>query len=162
MMWFTFLYVDLIPAGTVLILFGLCAYYWVDKYNLLRRSSLRHNISAKLSQKVSDLIDFTLFWRSIGQIIFDRHLKNETSTHSLILLGISILYVLLPVKQIINYLASEEFNLNDKRISDIWDRHFKADNYRDLNPILVAVSKHPEAKRPQAEATSPSYHPSCW
>jgi hypothetical protein len=76
MMWFTFLYIDLIPAGTIIILFGLCLYYWVDKYNLLRRSSLNHNISANLSEKVSDLIDFTLFWRCVGQIIFDKHLKN--------------------------------------------------------------------------------------
>lgn len=40
MMWFTFLYADLIPVGSFMILFGLFAYYWIDKYNLLRRSSL--------------------------------------------------------------------------------------------------------------------------
>jgi hypothetical protein len=40
MMWFTFLYADLIPIGAFLILVGFCIYYWIDKYNLLRRSSL--------------------------------------------------------------------------------------------------------------------------
>ncbi len=106
MMWFTFLYVDLIPAGTFLIFFGLCAYYWVDKYNLLRRSSVTHNISAKLSGKISYLIDFTLFWRSVGEIIFAYHLKKKVEIHSLILLAVSILYVILPVTDLLNYIAN--------------------------------------------------------
>ena len=65
-MWFVYLYTDLIPGGMFVIFFGLCAYYWVDKYNLLRRSSLTYNIGADLSHKVSDLIDWTLFWRFFG------------------------------------------------------------------------------------------------
>lgn len=40
MFWFTYLYADLIPIGGILIMFGLMAYYWIDKYNLLRRASL--------------------------------------------------------------------------------------------------------------------------
>lgn len=40
-MWFTFLYLTLIPFGAMLTLFGLVIYYWVDKYNLLRRSSVK-------------------------------------------------------------------------------------------------------------------------
>jgi hypothetical protein len=39
-MWFTFLYVTLIPIGAFLSLVGLWIYYWVDKYNLLRRSKV--------------------------------------------------------------------------------------------------------------------------
>lgn len=39
-MWFTFLYVTLIPIGAFLSLLGLWMYYWVDKYNLLRRSKV--------------------------------------------------------------------------------------------------------------------------
>ena len=66
MMWFVYLYTDLIPAGMFLIIFGLMAYYWADKYNLLTRSSVTYNISAELSFKVSDLIDWTLFWRFFG------------------------------------------------------------------------------------------------
>ena len=39
-MWFTFLYVTLIPIGAFLSLVSLWMYYWVDKYNLLRRSKV--------------------------------------------------------------------------------------------------------------------------
>ena len=39
-MWFVFLYASLIPIGTFLSFIGFCIYYWVDKYNLLRRSKI--------------------------------------------------------------------------------------------------------------------------
>ena len=45
-MWFTFLYATLIPVGAFLSLGGIAFYYWVDKYNYLRRSSLSHHISS--------------------------------------------------------------------------------------------------------------------
>ncbi len=44
-MWFTYLYADLIPLGSFLIFIGLCLYYWVDKFNLLRRSSIQGHVS---------------------------------------------------------------------------------------------------------------------
>jgi hypothetical protein len=44
-MWFTFLYSSLIPFGAFLSILGLCLYYWIDKYNLLRRSSVNSNIA---------------------------------------------------------------------------------------------------------------------
>lgn len=40
MMWFVYLYSTLIPIGAVIIVAGLIFYYWVDKYNLLRRSKV--------------------------------------------------------------------------------------------------------------------------
>lgn len=43
-MWFTFLYSSLIPLGSCLSLTGFIIYYWVDKYNLLRRSTLSSTI----------------------------------------------------------------------------------------------------------------------
>jgi hypothetical protein len=39
-MWFTFLYATIVPIGAFISLAGIAIYYWVDKYNLLRRSSL--------------------------------------------------------------------------------------------------------------------------
>jgi hypothetical protein len=40
-MWFTFLYATLIPLSAFISLFGFILYYWVDKYTLLRKSTLR-------------------------------------------------------------------------------------------------------------------------
>ena len=45
MMWFTYLYASLIPLGSMLISVGIFLYYWVDRYNLLRRSVISSHIS---------------------------------------------------------------------------------------------------------------------
>lgn len=55
-MWFTFLYVSLIPFGAFLTLIGLCIYYWVDKFNLLRRSKVENLIESKLPLKAVKLM----------------------------------------------------------------------------------------------------------
>ena len=65
-MWFTFLYSSLIPIGAMLSFIGLILYYWMDKYNLLRRSSLKSNVSGQLVFLAMKLLDFTLFLRIIG------------------------------------------------------------------------------------------------
>ena len=44
-MWFTYLYDSLVPLGGFLSAIGLSLYYWVDKYNLLLRSSVNSNIA---------------------------------------------------------------------------------------------------------------------
>jgi hypothetical protein len=65
-MWFTFLYASLIPFGAILMFFGLSIYYWVDKFNLLRRSSIHESVSGKVAILVMKFLDFTLLLRGIG------------------------------------------------------------------------------------------------
>jgi len=56
----------MIPLGSFITLFGLAFYYWVDKYNLLRRSSLDHNVSGELAVVSLKLLDVTLIMKPIG------------------------------------------------------------------------------------------------
>jgi len=65
-MWFTYLYSSLIPLGAFFSAIGLSLYYWIDKYNLLRRSSVNSNISGELSLFSMKLLDFTLICKPIG------------------------------------------------------------------------------------------------
>ena len=44
--WFTYLYCSLIPVGSFLTFTGFVIFYWVDKYNLTRRSSVLSNVSS--------------------------------------------------------------------------------------------------------------------
>ena len=72
--------------GGFLTVIGIGLYYWVDKYNLLRRSSIKENISGKLSIKALTLLDLVLIFMPLGQIIFDHFLRNlvEVLQNSLI------------------------------------------------------------------------------
>lgn len=75
-MWFTFLYSSLIPFGAFLTLAGLLIYYWVDKYNLLRRSKIENLIESKLPLNAVKLMEVTLFWKPLGELIFDIKLRG--------------------------------------------------------------------------------------
>ena len=75
-MWFTFLYASLIPIGSFFSVIGLSFYYWVDKYNIVRKSSLAHNISGDLAVLSLKLLDFTLVFKPAGELIFDYLIRH--------------------------------------------------------------------------------------
>jgi len=48
-MWFTFLYGNAIPLGVLFSMIGLSIYYYVDKYNVLRRRTIKESLAKDLS-----------------------------------------------------------------------------------------------------------------
>jgi hypothetical protein len=139
MMWFTFLYADLIPLGAFLILIGFAIYYWVDKFNLLRRASLEGNISGDLAMKALFLLDLTLFWRFLGELIFDVQIRDGVNTTTLIFLALSVVYMIIPWESFLEAINSERFKLNDKTFTSEKAR-FEFDNYRSNHPIYQRIS----------------------
>jgi len=113
-MWFTFLYVELIPFGAIYSFTGLILYYLVDKYTLLNRCSIKDSVSSKLSRTTVKVLDFTLVLKPAGELIFDSHLRNELSIVSLVLLCIGIVYILAPVNVILEWAHSENFQQESK------------------------------------------------
>lgn len=101
MMWFTFLYSTLIPVGAVITVFGLACYYWVDKYNLMRRSSVAGQISGTLINKSLTLLDFTLIIRPIGSIIFDTQIRNSYMGSNVAMIVVAFVYIILPKDKLI-------------------------------------------------------------
>lgn len=65
-MWFTFLYSQLIPLGSFLIVIGLTLYFWIDKYNFLRCSTLKSGMSGKMAILALKSLDATLFLPFLG------------------------------------------------------------------------------------------------
>ena len=65
-MWFTFFYATIIPIGAFISLLGIGLYFWVDKYNFLRRSSLHYKVNHKLTYLALRLLEFSLFFRVLG------------------------------------------------------------------------------------------------
>jgi hypothetical protein len=66
LVWLVSLYQSLIPIGSFCAAIGLCIYYWVDKYNLLRRSSIKEAVSGFLTLKVMTLLEFSLILKCTG------------------------------------------------------------------------------------------------
>lgn len=104
MMWFTFLYSSLIPIGAVLTCVGLMCYYWVDKYNLLRRSSVSRQISGKLLNSSLTLLDITLILRPIGEIIFDTQIRDRYLPSTVIMICCAFVYIIIPKDRLLTVL----------------------------------------------------------
>lgn len=64
--WFTYMYSSIIPAGGILVLVGLAINYWVVKFNILRRSSIDHQVSGKFIMMALSLLDFSLIMKPVG------------------------------------------------------------------------------------------------
>jgi hypothetical protein len=64
--WFTYLYASVMPFGSILVFFGFGIFYWVDKYNLLRRSAILQGVSAKTSIDLLALADLVLLFKPAG------------------------------------------------------------------------------------------------
>lgn len=107
-MWFTFLYAWIIPLGAVFSLFGLICYYFVDKYVLLRKSSLQVSISSHLSDLMLFLLDFTILLKPMGEIFFDYNLRKKVLDTSIIMSIVATIYILLPKNKILRCLFPEK------------------------------------------------------
>lgn len=136
-MWFTFLYLTLIPIGAMFTVIGLAVYYWIDKYNLLRRSSITSNVSGNMGLYALRQLDFTLLCRAAGEAIVDSQIRDGVQTETIVFLCISAVYLILPLDQIIDFFNHEEFYDESKTFIDVKDK-FK-DTYQTLHPIYSKI-----------------------
>ena len=122
-MWFTFLYATLVPIGAFASLIGIGIYYWTDKYNLLRRSSIGGEVSGHVVLASMKLLDFTLLLRSIGQLIFDNQIRKGSGLYwNIGMIVISCIYIMLPTDKIIEFVNPEKFNMSEKTYDEIKDK----------------------------------------
>ena len=64
-MWFSFVYSSVIPYGPLISGIGLFLYYWIDKYNLIKRRTVKESISEELTFKMIDMIEYILFFHAV-------------------------------------------------------------------------------------------------
>ena len=75
-MWFTFFYAPAIPAGILLSLLSLIFYYYIDKYNVLRRRTIKESLNRDVSIEMIELLETGLVFYGIGNVTFEYQLFN--------------------------------------------------------------------------------------
>jgi hypothetical protein len=141
-MWFTFLYASLIPFGACLSAIGLCLYYWVDKYNLLRRSSVNSNVAGELSLFSMKLLDFTLLCKPLGELLFDFQIRDSFCRSSVVMAAIGMVYLIAPIDRILEFIHPEKFKAEEKAYEDV-QSNFK-NTYQTLHPIFSQKKENQE------------------
>ena len=107
-MWFTFLYATCIPLGTFFSMLSLIMYYFIDRYNVLRRSTIKESLGPELSIEMIELLEWCLIVFVLGTFTFYRDLFGKTEVTTLILLGIAFIYSILPLQSITEHLFPVE------------------------------------------------------
>ena len=69
-LWFSFLYSSIIPYSSLISAVGLVLYYWVDKYNLIKKRTVKESISEQLTFTMIDLIEIILVLHSVINLYF--------------------------------------------------------------------------------------------
>lgn len=128
-MWFVYLYSTLLPVSAIISLLGLIFYYWIDKYNLLRRSKVRGAVSARFMRTGLWLLDLVLIFKPIGSFIFDAHLRdNQYLNSNIIMLCVAFVYVLIPKYPLIQIMDTQIFKSQQRSYYQV--RHkFQQHNY---------------------------------
>lgn len=131
MVWFTYFYASLIPIGAPLTLVGISLFNWVDKYNLLRKSSVKQNISGDLSMKGLIMLDLTLILKPVGELVFDSQIRSTWTYESICMIFLGFVYVLLPKDKLLDIINGEKFKLNRENFTQIESSRLQA--YNQLN-----------------------------
>ncbi|KAL4466070.1 hypothetical protein ABPG74_004307 [Tetrahymena malaccensis] len=132
-MWFTFLYAPCIPLGNFFSMFNLVIYYYIDKYNILRNSTVKENLSKEVSLQMTENLEYITVFFALGNFTFSIHLFNTVEWSSVIMLVLGLIYAILPMQDLNQYLfhiedLDEEITYQQAKFS------FKT-NYDLLNPI---------------------------
>lgn len=98
---------------------GISIYYWVDKYNLLRKSSILAGVSPKITIVALKLLEFTLVLRPLGELVFDHLVRDEWHPLSVVTVSIGCVYMILPINKFLNRFHKERFLGHSKEYKDM-------------------------------------------
>ena len=66
--WFTFNFGNVIPMGIIYSIVGLSLYYWVDKYNVMRRRTIAGNLAKEVSIEMIEMLELSLIFCGLGDM----------------------------------------------------------------------------------------------
>lgn len=96
-MWFTFLYGNAIPLGIILSLLGLVFYYWVDKYNVMRRRTVKENLSKEVTIGMIELLEMTIIFCGIGNMTMTYSFFRLLRWQDVVVFSVGLIYASLPM-----------------------------------------------------------------
>lgn len=112
--WLTILfYCPIIPGLTIFGIFGSILMYWVMKYLILRRMSIKMSMSSMLLMRATQVIKFGVLFNAIMGFIFFNILLNRISIPCLLSLIAAGFFFILPVKKYLIKWFIKEVNRED-------------------------------------------------
>ncbi|EGR30034.1 phage head-tail family protein, putative, partial [Ichthyophthirius multifiliis] len=146
-MFTTAFYAPILPTSIMWSCLALFLQYWVDKYDLLNRSTVKYNMSITLSIEMTEHLEYFLSIYSVSTLIFYYYINGESwSQVSIIGAVIGIAHAWLPM-QLINQKIFK-VNAAEPNIIDYQEaqKYFITDYCRE-NPIYKRQAQKDYVKR---------------
>lgn len=81
------------------------------------------------------LIDATLLFRSVGEIIFDAQIRDGVSWEPIMCICIAGVYLLLPLNDILEFFHEQKFRAEEKPYKEV--KHTFIENYHTMHPLYA-------------------------
>ncbi|CAD8205212.1 unnamed protein product [Paramecium pentaurelia] len=101
-MWFTFFFGTAIPLGVFSSLIGLSLFYLVDKYNILRRRTVKESISQELSWQMINMLEFVVLFNPLGNTAVSLFLNQNFDIYSTLGVIIGLSFQILPIHRFVD------------------------------------------------------------
>lgn len=112
---------------------NLIYYYYIDHYNVYHRRTIKETLSKEVSIEMIENLEMIIIWYAIGSITFSWLLFNNVYLLGWVLLAVGILYALLPM-QTINEWIFPIHKIEESKPYDEAQLVFPT-NYDRMNPI---------------------------
>jgi hypothetical protein len=99
-MWTSFLYGSVLPLGILYSLLGLSIYYFIDKWILVTRRTVKETLGNELSMVMADFLDFCLFLLCLGDFIFKYIIETEANWIDYMALFIAVVFTCCPKERL--------------------------------------------------------------
>ncbi len=87
-----FFYAYLVPLCIPILLILLSIQYWIDKYNLLRRSQYNYNLDYFLGRSILKTFEVSVLFLCIGNLIFSHYIENQINWIHFLAFGLYSIY----------------------------------------------------------------------
>ncbi len=135
----------MVPIGVPIVCALFFFQYWVDKYILLRRSSLKYHFGLMLSLQTTRIMESSVLALALGNLVFSTYMHNYTlSVVNLVGFGIAtgfILLIWIAPKRIEKFIFGE-YEYNEKYTYDdcLHDGKFET-TYWTQNPATFLIEE---------------------
>jgi len=144
---FTCFFCPISPAVPFLAFITLFLLYWVDKYNLFRRSLIPGNLRSELAEAMFEFLDFGLFLLTLGTYTLFQFAKNESAAADDIVgyeilctfaIVVSSIYMVLPHKRLSRSCFNNTKSLT-RRDAILYQQaaEYLQNDYQTVNPVSL-------------------------
>lgn len=99
-MLFCSFYAPMIPIGLIISMVSIVGLYWLNKYNLLRRSMVKEQMSAELSREMTELIEYVLVIYALSNTLFEYFILEHVNNIAIAGIVCGIVNAFLPMESI--------------------------------------------------------------